>query len=363
MSGISLPTLAELTDRLICDVALDREVDLNFAGWRVRVATNASALIERLRRYFEPFVAADHDDPDCRIVAVEAPDGDLGLTYTLKARERGKSKIKEEWVDLVGGGRVIRKRTTGMIFAFGGATHVAYGRCAANDNQVINFIISRYIQWRLHRGGMLYHAAGAIVDGRGLAMAGFSGMGKSTLALHLMSRGATFVSNDRLIVERRDDRLAMYGVPKLPRINPGTAMHNADLRHILSREDMARFGAMGREELWGHEEKYDVFIDEAYGAGRFALDAPMAGLILLNWDRYGSGALARRVDLAERPDLFPAFSKPTGLFFEPSPADPEPDVSDDAYRSDLGDCPVIEMTGGVDFETAAEICLELLRNG
>ena len=45
------------------------------------------------------------------------------------------------------------------------------------------------------------------VDGRGLLITGNSGSGKSSLALELISRGATLVADDRVVLLVREDAL------------------------------------------------------------------------------------------------------------------------------------------------------------
>ncbi|EBA06257.1 HPr kinase/phosphorylase [Sagittula stellata] len=51
------------------------------------------------------------------------------------------------------------------------------------------------------------HASSVAVAGRGLLIRGRSGAGKSSLALELMSRGATLVADDRTVVSLRDGQL------------------------------------------------------------------------------------------------------------------------------------------------------------
>ncbi|MBZ0253691.1 MAG: HprK-related kinase B, partial [Candidatus Methylomirabilis sp.] len=206
------------------------------------------------------------------------------------------------------------------------------------------------------------HAAGVAREGRGLGLCGFSGMGKSTLALHLMNRGLDYVSNDRLLARREGSGVRMFGVPILPRINPGTALGNERLGSILSPERRKAVAAMPLDELWELEEKYDVFIDEVYGEGRFRLAAPMTALGILNWRRDGTPPRLEEVSLAERPELMPAFMKEPGLFYEPDGEDVEARFSEDAYRRALAGVRVLEISGGVDFERAAAACLEALED-
>ena len=245
-----------------------------------------------------------------------------------------------------------------MAFVFGGDINIAAGPCLVNANQVINFINNRFIAWKLNQGCLLGHAAGVTYKGKGMALAGFSGMGKSTLALHLMSRGTSFLSNDRLMVDPKKKIPSMYGVAKLPRINPGTALNNPDLANILSPEDKARYEIMPVNELWEIEDKYDVFIDECFGENKFDLNAPMHFLVLLNWQRSAGTMTTRFVDPAIRQDLMPAFMKPTGLFYIPE-AGMLKDQPMEKYIETLSRCRVIEFSGGVDFAEAADVCMSL----
>jgi len=339
----------------------DRCLDLNFAGCTIRVCTNSQAVTSELSGYFKEFAAKAHS-PRVQITVHECPISDLGLAYTVKEPDPGKTKIKEEWADF-SDGRVVRKRLTGMVFIFGQGENLAVGPCLENANQVVNFINNRFIEWKLNQGGLLGHAAGVALNGRGLSLAGFSGAGKSTLALHLMSLGATFVSNDRVIVEQSGSGLVMYGVAKQPRINPGTVLNNPDLSGIVEPENLESFKNLAPEELRQLEHKYDALIDECFGPGRFTLRSVLSGLLILNWDREGGPFGLKRVDPEKRKDLLPAFIKSTGLFYLPSDLGRMADPLPDEYARTLARTRVYEITGGMDFAGAAEACLDLLKSG
>ncbi|MCB2231169.1 HprK-related kinase B [bacterium] len=354
-----MPTVLELTSQLRRDFAPSHELALRFGSHAISVKTNSSALRQRLSDYFQQFHGDASVPPEIEIVALEGSVPKIGEEFTIKTPDPGKTKIKEEFLDCADG-RIVRKRLTGMMLLFGNGINVAVGPCEANDNQVVNFINNRYIEHLLLKGCLLGHAAGVVYDGCGLALAGFSGMGKSTLALHLMSRDLCFVSNDRLLVCSNTDAPLMHGVPKQPRINPGTAMHNPDLRQILPAEVRSRLSAMSTDELWELEQKYDVMIDDTYGEDRFVLEAPMNALVILNWQRTGKPTDFDEVDPGERRDLLAAFVKDPGLFFDPPP-DVDVDLSQERYLEVLSYCRVFEVTGGVDFETAADHCMRVLR--
>jgi HprK-related kinase B len=335
----------------------DERMRLSLGECRIAVKSNDQKVIDELIDYYGRFVI-DDGPGDLEVVALEGPELDLGLDLTVKTPDPGKTRIKEEYADFQGG-RVVRKRLTGMVFIFGPRLHLAVGPCLANLNQVVNFINNRLIQWELARGCLLAHASGVYAGQRGLALAGTSGAGKSTLALHLMSRGTDFVSNDRLLVRRNAAGPVMTGVPKLPRINPGTALNNPDLVTVMPAEDRARFGSLGPDELWDLEHKYDVPIDSVFGQDRFRLQAPMTGLALLDW-RHGAGpASLDEVSLDQRPDLLALFKKSPGLFFLPE--GPPPDLSDRTYLDVLAGVRVFSLSGGVDFDLAADYFAEWLQ--
>src|SRR5207237_28767 len=121
-------------------------------------------------------------------------------------------------------GRVVTKTRTGMQFLLSRNELVAIGPCRQNPNQIVNFIISQYLGRRVDEGWALCHAAGVALQDRGMGIAARAGAGKSTLALHLMSSGLSFMSNDRLLIRKFGPRTELAGVPKMPRVNPGTLL-------------------------------------------------------------------------------------------------------------------------------------------
>lgn len=92
----------------------------------------------------------------------------------------------------------------------------------------------------------------------------------------------------------------------------------------------------------------------------FSPTARLGCLVILNWTQDAEPARIAHVDLEKRPDLLRALRRDDWLFGEAGFADrplmvPEPD-----FCSRLADVPVHEITGGVDFDSAAEMCSALV---
>jgi len=323
----------------------------------VRLAVRAGkAVADDLRHHLadsmsgEGPVAATIDVLDGQRLALE-PD------WIDWAREPGKSGRKDAYVDLEDG-RLVRKIRTGMTFVQSPEALVALGPCAAHPNQVINFINTQILNTAKRAGWEICHAA-AVTDGeRGLAIAGLSGGGKSTAILRMMDLGATrFVTNDRLMVRKGAGGPEGLGIPKNPRINPGTILHNPKLSSMISPERRQELLAMPKEGLWQLEEKHDLFISEIYGPGRVQFSMPLTEFWVLNWSRLSDApAKLRDVNLSERPDLLGAIMKSAGPFYQDNAgvflSDTDP-LEPEGYLAQLEGVRVREVTGAIDFDAIA----------
>lgn len=362
-----------LAQRHVDPTTLCAQLAIRVGDCVVELSANRTALIDELREYFAAWIVdGDEAEPTVRVQAYEMdPPAFEELDFVDWARDPGKVGRKDAICD-VPGGRVARKIRTGMQYFLGrGGMRICFGPCAANSNQVVNFVNAQVLNHCYERGDALCHAAGIVDEnGMGLAISGFSGGGKSTLALWLIGDGADFVSNDRLLVEAGANGDAstatMVGVPKLPRINPGTLLHNPALAGILTPariEELQRFPA---DELWDLEEKYDVDIDRCFGPGRIRGASALHAFLVLSWTRDSDEATAvEPVELSERRELIAAIRKSPGPFWiDAEGRGPSAPVlrDDESYLEALAGVQVFEATGRVDFEIARALVKRHLAN-
>ena len=344
----------------LCDQALY----LALGECTLCVRSNSAEHIDQLKRYFS-HVAGPARDPDIEIVAIEREEPDLGVEFVDWKREPGKTGRKDSYYDF-DRGRLVRKVRTGMVFLQSESQRVAAGPCIRYDNQVINFINAQYMNWLQNRGWLICHAAGLVENGRTLGIAGFSGGGKSTLMLHMMENPEiSYLTNDRLFIRAETTGVEAAGIPKLPRVNPGTIVHNPRLQSLIPAQQRAELLALPKEQLWELEDKYDVLIDQVYGPDRFTVEKPLGAFLVLNWKRDSDEPLKlQQVDLAERRDLLTvAIMKSPGPFYQFADGrffDDDMPLNEQAYLDTLADIPVYEVSGGIDFEAMASRINELL---
>ena len=88
------------------------------------------------------------------------------------------------------------------------------GQVGWTPMQLFNPLIEVCLLSRLARdGGLLLHAAGLSFHEQGYVFTGASGTGKSTIAEFFASRGATVLSDERLILRRHGTDFSLYGTP------------------------------------------------------------------------------------------------------------------------------------------------------
>jgi len=327
----------------------------------LRVRSNSPALIRKLTEYFS-HVAVDATASTMDVIAIEGDAPQTGVEFTDWKREPGKTGRKDAYAELTDG-RLVHKVRTGMIFLQSEEYRMAAGPCLKYDNQVINFINSQHMNWLQHRGWLICHASGLVYAGQCLGIAGFSGGGKSTLMLHMLEDDeVSYLTNDRLFVHAGSGQTLACGIPKLPRINPGTIVYNPKLQGMISSEKREQLLQMPPQELWELEDKYDVHIDQVYGAGRIVPEAPISSFLILNWRRDSDDDTSlEQVDLSARRDLLAALMKSPGPFYQYPDGSFQQDTGsfdEDAYLQELKDVTIYEAKGKIDFEKLIGLCQE-----
>jgi HprK-related kinase B len=339
------------------------ELYLALGECTLRLRSNSTEVLADLADYFS-HVVSDARPPDVDIIAIERDAPELGVDFIDWKREPGKTGRKDSYVDLPGG-RLVRKVRTGMVFLQSERNRIAAGPCLKYNNQVINFINSQYMNWLQNRGWLICHAAGLVYRGQCLGIAGFSGGGKSTLMLHMLDNDEVcYLTNDRLFIHAGSGQVVARGIPKLPRINPGTIVHNQKLHSLITEQQREALLQLPAAELWEIEEKYDVHIDRVYGSGRIIPEAPLAAFLILDWQRDSDRELeVEQVDLATDRDLLAALMKSPGPFYQYPDGTFQQDTAaldETAYLDALQDITVYVARGRVDFSGLSERCLSEL---
>lgn len=334
------------------------QVLLQLDDFRIVIRSNSSSLLDKLAYYFAHVVVDDNAASfDAELIAIEQDIPELDLQFLDWKREPGKTGRKDAYIDFADG-RVIKKIRTGMIFLQSKQCLLAAGPCMENDNQVINFINAQYMNHLQHKEALICHASALAKNQHAYAIAAASGGGKSTLMLNILEEpDLKYITNDRLLLKASDSDVIAYGIPKLPRVNPGTIINNARLRPMLSNDRQKELESLSKDSLWELEEKYDVLLHDLYGAEKITAKANLNALIILNWQRDSNDDCAiENVSLRERKDLLAAVMKSPGPFYQYKDGrlySDETELDENNYFQVLKDTAIYEVTGRIDFQFVA----------
>jgi len=361
-----MTTAAEVAGQLLQGHQLsDKIVHLDLDGYVIALKSNSRKLLDHLQQYFSHVVS--ETSADIEVICIDSHVIDSGFDFIDWKREPGKTGRKDACHDLEDA-RLVLKVRTGMLFLQHEKHRIVAGPCNKYDNQVINFINAQYMNWLQQNHALICHASGLVVNNRCMGIAGFSGGGKSTLMLHMMDDdNVHYLTNDRLFLTKEDHTIEAVGIPKLPRINPGTIVNNPRLKPILSQQRCEQLLLMPKQELWHLEEKYDVDVEQVYGKGKIVTRQRMDSFLILNWSFKNQAPCSiNKVNISERTELLEAVMKSPGpfyqfsdgRFFQDDMALPEAEYID--YLQHLN---VFEATGKVDFDYASDYCLQWLNRG
>ena len=350
MSNKNLQELS--TELLQGNTLLEPALFLQCGDCVIQLQSNSQDLLNEIQQYFTHLVI-EQTSADINVIAIESASLELPYPFRDWPRETGKNARKDTYYQLESA-RLIRKVRTGMVFLQSETSRIAVGPCLKNPNQVINFINSQHMNWLQQRGWLICHAAAVAYKNRAFAIAGFSGGGKSTFMLGLMDDdNIDFISNDRLFIRDMGNSINAAGIAKLPRINPGTIVHNPRLQSLIPEPERARLLNLPKQELWDLEEKYDVDIETVYGHGRIVDSKPLQAFIILNWKHDSEQTFqVNKVNLLQRRDLLAAIMKSPGPFYQDQQARFIRKIAgfdEQSYLSILSQINVYEASGKVDF--------------
>ncbi len=360
--SIEETTVAIIQQQLQAEHALcEQKLLLNFGRAQLQLESNSRELIALLKQYFSACVTESLSPSmdTLKVMAIERSQALLNIEFNDWLREPGKTGRKDSYFDIADG-RVLRKVRTGMVFVQSQSHCMAAGPCIKHNNQLINFINSQYMNWLQQRGWLICHASALSKAGKAVAIAGLSGGGKSSLMLDLLDNSHwQFLTNDRLLIHTSSTTSSAAGIPKLPRINPGTIIHNPRLHPLLNTEQHTFFSSMSKDELWEHEEKYDVDIERFYGSNRITQEALLSAFIVLNWEKDTSQATELKpVVINHRLDLLSAIMKSAGPFYQKTDGSfnkQDPGFDTELYTEALANIAVYELSGHRDFARACEL--------
>jgi len=366
--------IAELKQYIASEALLPESVVIELPDFSIEVRSNSSLLLKTLNAYFKPVLFSNPPSPASLIISAYESDRfiDRGIQWQDWKREVGKSGRKDSFIDIREKGeiqRLIYKVKTGVLFWQKQKMPIAVGSVEQNPNQVINFILTQYLNESLRQGWLLGHAAGLEIQQKGIAIAGLSGGGKSTLMLHLLEYGEHFISNDRLLLNAdktaRPGHFWMRGIPKQPRINPGTIVHNERLHKLIHPERRQELLALPTETLRQLEEKYDADVNALYHETCYKPETELNAFIILNWQPDSQHRTQlNQTTLNRSPELLEAILKSPGPFYSDSNQvflanQTQPDSA--RYLSMLGDLPCFELTGKIDFKQACDLVRQAIQ--
>ncbi|BBP44161.1 HprK-related kinase B [Thiosulfativibrio zosterae] len=352
---------------------------IQLPGLVISLHSNSERLIDTLKSYFDCVLLSDeHPQTDIQLFAVQMDEIPLeirNLPWQDWHREAGKIGRKEACFDADYKGisyRWILKVKTQVVFCQRGQTEssdsalhsFALGPVNNHPNQIINFMLTQFLNHRQRLGSLLGHASALRIHNKGVAIAGLSGGGKSTLMLKLLEKGQHFISNDRILCHATAEGIQLQGIPKQPRINPGTIVFNPRLHGLMSESERQSYLAMPTEELRAHEEKYDADVNQLFWPNCYLAENRLDALVVLNWQANPEHpTFCRQTTLAKSPELVAAIMKTPGVFFAEANSQfiangkaPHPQ----RYLDLLGELPCLELTGNIDFEAAERLVIQAL---
>jgi HPr Serine kinase C-terminal domain len=117
-------------------------------------------------------------------------------------------------------------------------------------------------------GTVAVHSACLVYHGQGILISGYSGVGKSTLAVALARRGLSLLSDDWTYVSSRNGNLEVWGLPVPVKLLPDTVRFFPELAKLSSAPSL------------NGELSFEVHPDDFFGCSRSLHCVPRCFLLL-----------------------------------------------------------------------------------
>lgn len=315
---------------------------LRFDDWTAAISAEDAGVRRRVAEYFRPFVLARRSRlaPSALIEvgadAVKAPAIEL---------QRWDARGKDSFGDYKGQ-RFVRKNRTGVFMSGRDGVWRVSGDLRRNFPQLVNLIGTLYGISVLDRGASMLHASAAVRDGQAVAIVGESGTGKSSVMVRLLEHQFDYLTNDRLLLLPAAT-VASYGIPKLPRINPGTLLAGQATRALIAKTKLRNYERLTRAQMWRLEDKTDLDVRKTLGRA-WLLKAPLAVALILAW-RDDEGLQIERLEPGQALEAFRSAAKSFGAFDSRLAG-----RSDAALARTAEMVPVFRVTGRADPQALAD---------
>jgi hypothetical protein len=284
---------------------LSQSVTFRLPDCTVRVASNTPRVLDVLGHLYGA-AGSPSEAPDLEVTALDTASPDLSCHFVrVPPRPEARVVTTEYWDGQEM--RVVRKRHSGMVFAFGADENLAAGPCADHADDLAEFIDGRCRAFLARQGYLSIRAAGATHGTSGVAVAGATRRVRAALIDRISEHGGRALEGERLLV-----------------------------RECAGRHTMVSLADNG--------------------------SAPVAlsGVVVLDADE-DAPARVTVVDLTRRPDLVSLLTDEDDLYARAGWSTARPSVSPDALLGVLRGVAAVEATGGADLvDLAAGRCFDAL---
>jgi len=223
--------------------ALGKQVTYEFLGETYTLCTSHDEVVEYADRFMKHYRVATSNTP--ALITIYASDEADLAPYHLALQDseifqmhlgkgdrwnmRAKAMQQEEW-------RIVHLLNTNSVFLLNPVQKigVVLGHLDSSlKEDVFHLIRSVMCRSAEYRGYSIYHAAGTVVDGKGVMIVGESGQGKTTTFLEFISSQGTPISNDRVFICDDSLELRMHEWPSFVNTSVGTLQKIPQMRHLM----------------------------------------------------------------------------------------------------------------------------------